>query len=151
MQVPATTGTVGIRRVRAVDLATGQWRGTLDFQTKSIGCFLLRNLSAWRPCDDYRALNAVKKRSRYRIPFLQDFSASLCGKTIFSKLGLAKADHQFVQRIYKQPRLHTIRAFRIHTDAFRVEKRVVDVPAINLWHSEVIWFWARLPGWHPHF
>lgn len=40
----------------------------------------------WRPCGNYRTLNAATKSNCYTIPFLQDFSASLCGKTIFSNV-----------------------------------------------------------------
>lgn len=55
---------------------------------------MVKKPNGWRPCGDYRALNAITKPDKYPIPYLTDFTNHLRGCTFFSKIDLHKAYHQ---------------------------------------------------------
>ena len=63
-----------------------EWSSPLLVTTKPCG--------GWRVCGDYRRLNAMTADDRYPVRTLQDFTAELHGKSIFSKIDLLKGYHQ---------------------------------------------------------
>ena len=75
-----------MERLGMVRRSDSPWASPLHVVPKSDG--------SWRPCGDYRRLNAITEDDRYPLPHLQDFNARLAGMKVFSVIDLVKGFHQ---------------------------------------------------------
>ena len=66
--------------------SSSPWLSPLHLVPKKTG--------GWHLCGDYHTLNTITVSDRYLIPHLHNFSGTLNGTTVFSKLDLIKAFHQ---------------------------------------------------------
>lgn len=75
-----------LERMGIVRRSCSQWASPLHMVPKANG--------EWRPCGDYRRLNAASVADRYPVPHVQDFVAELAGCVVFSKVDLIRGYHQ---------------------------------------------------------
>lgn len=95
----------------------------------------------WHPYGDYGAINSTTKPERYPIPFLQDFSASLCMKKIFSKPGLEISVH--LADVPKTGVTHHLSFSNSY-----ITKHIKNVTTLHEWYSVDLRLSARLRGHH---
>ncbi len=79
------------------------WSSPLHVVPKSDG--------SWRPCGDYRHLNAASEDDRYPLPHIQDFNNWLANSKVFSKVDLVRGYHQIPMAAASIPKTAIITPF----------------------------------------
>ena len=75
-----------LEKLGIVRRSNSPWSSPLHMVPKSDG--------SWRPCGDFRRLNAETKDDKYPIPNIMDFNNNTVGCKVFSKIDLIRGYHQ---------------------------------------------------------
>ena len=127
-----------LERLGIVRRSSSPWSSPLHMVPKPDG--------SWRPCGDYRRLNAATVPDKYPLPNVQDFASNLAGCTVFSKIDLVKGYHQVPMAAGDIPKTAIITPFGMFEylympfglcNAAQTFQRMMDVILQDLPHTFV--------------
>ena len=84
-----------MEKMGIIQKSSSPWASPLHMVSKQNG--------GWHPCGDYRKLNDITTPDRYPIPHIQDFSANLKNKSIFSTWFGDTTKYQSPQKTFLRP------------------------------------------------
>ena len=92
-----------LEKLGIVRRSNSPWSSPLHMVPKADGC--------WRPCGDFRRLNAETKDDKYPIPNIMDFNNNTVGCKVFSKIDLVRGYHQIPMSSDSIPKTAVITPF----------------------------------------
>ena len=127
-----------MERLGIIRRSSSPWSSPLHIVAKQGG--------GWRPCDNYCRLNDSTTPDRYPVPHIQDFSAHLAGKVIFSKVDLVRGYHQVPVHPLDIPKTAVITPFSLFK-VLKMQHRLSSDRWIQYWGTYLFYLFIWMIYW----